>query len=276
MAWCRLDFPLTETTEQQLFRGGRRESASFRKLIAALNTKYNIGLPASAFGYKDNGESDSQAEICIGYGTTGRGLSITAVGIEAAELLSDRSGAINAALMHAAGALIPMHARTGEHEANFLPSPMPFYIHNLMLGKGRSTCFWKRAADNVHAGSNWLAEADRKIKKSIGTGLMRQAVLLGRMNDSLEGNVASLIARSMVDGVHWNETGAEFGDRLGIEIKTIGGHTFVNHGGGGHRLVLKNVEFTMKADFTGPWFVGRLKLESQGQVMPASARGIGA
>lgn len=269
--WCRLDFLLSADAEKNLFRGASRSQVLFRKTLAALDTQYRIGLPPEFFGYGSDGKPDSRTEITTSIGTTANGLSITAIGAQACSVLRDRSGAINAALMHAAQALVPMHCREGEHTANFIPVTQRFYIANLAVGKSKADTFWVRAADAVKTGSSWMAEADRKIQHAISRGLMRQAVFLVRQGDDLDGNVEQLLAQSESDGKHWRDTGHTFGERLKVKLLGVGGHTFASLGEHrGHRLVLRGVEFTMQGDFHGPWYVGRLKIESQGLIIPSN------
>jgi len=268
--WHRLDFKLTQAAEARLFMGAKRSGTGFRKALAALNTKYRVGLPPEFFGYGADGQPDSGAEITFGMGSTASGLSIAATGASASALLVDRAGAINAALMHAAQELIPMSSRGGEHEANFLPFSRRHFVSNLAVGNQKSNSFWARAATAVRNGSTWMQEADRKIPLAISRGLLRQAVLLAREGDDLDGNVAPLLAQSMVDGIHWKTTGQEFGKRLNVKVHSVGGHTFVKLDANRTRLVLKNIEFTMHGQFDGPWYVGRLKIEGQGLIVPAA------
>lgn len=268
--WHRLDFKLTAEAEANLFKGARRSEKSFRKTLAALDTQYQIGLPPVFFGYGEDGQPDSRSEITIGMGCTPNGLSIVATGSTASALLIDRAGAINAALMHAAQALIPISSRGGEHEANFLPFARRYFISNLAVGNQKSSSFWARAATAVRNGSSWTKEADRKIPLAISRGLLRQAVLLAREGDDMEGNVAPLLAKSLIDAVHWKETGHEFGKRLNVQIHSVGGHTFAKLDENRTRLVLKHIEFSMNGQFDGPWYVGRLKIEGQGLLVPAA------
>ncbi len=272
--WHRLDFKLSPEAEKRLFRGEQRSEVAFRKLLASLDTQHQMGLPPTFFGYGANGQPDPQAEITIGMGYTPGGLSIVAIGSSASELLSSRAGAINAGLMHGAQALIPMVSRGGKHEANFLPFDRRFFIHNLAVGNQRSSSFWARAATAVRGGSSWMVEADRKIPFAISRGLLRQAVYLAREGDDLEGNVGPLLAKSLVkdqdNGQSWKETGAEFGRLLNVKLHSVETHTFAKLDEHRTRLVLKNVEFTMRGDFSGPWYVGRLKIQGQGLILPSS------
>lgn len=268
--WRQIDFNVNPEAEKRLFGVAGRSERAFRKTLAALNTKHKIGLPPEFFGYGDDGQANPAGDTTIGIGYTHRGLRLVATGSTACELLGDRAGAIHAALMLEAGTILPISDRTGEHTANFLPFERPFFIQSLMVGKKTSDNFWFQAAKAVQAGSSWLKEADRKIPNVIGRSLMRQAVLLINDGDDLEGNVGTHLAPSLVGKRHWNETGAEFGQRLGIKLHAVGGHTYVRHGPVGSRLVLKNVELSMRAEFGGPWFVGRLKIEGRGQLIPAS------
>ena len=265
--WCRVDFSLTEPLEATLFRGHQRTPERFRKTLAALDTQYRLGLPSAFFGYGPDATRDPQAEITFGIGTTGRGLVLTAIGAPSCECLFERSGAINAALMHAAQGLVPMHVTQGEHEADFIPFPMPYKVARLAVGETRKNSFWMRADAAVQAGSNWMDETRDRIAKTISHHLMRQAVFLAREGDDLDGNVGHHLARSLADGAPWSKTGKDFGERLDVRVTSVGGHTFAALHNRPHRLMLTDVAFTMKATFSGPWFVGRLKGEAQGMVL---------
>lgn len=268
--WAELDFILNPDAESRLFGSQGRTERGFRKTLAALNTKYGIGLSSDFFGYTDEGIANPHGESTTAIGTTPRGLRLIATGSSACEHLSDRSGAIHAALMQEAMQILPMASRSGEHTAWLTPFGRPFFIKALMVGKTKGDNFWFQAARAVQNGSTWLKEADRKLPNVIGRSLMRQAVFLAKEGDELEGNVAELLGKSIAGGRHWNETGTEFGQRLGIKMHAVGDHTYVRHGPVGLRVMLKNVEFTMRGDFGGPWFVGRLKIEGQGQLLPAT------
>ncbi len=261
--WHQLDFKIPEEAEGRLFKGVRRSPVAFRKLLAALSTKYRIGLPPQFFGYGEDGQPDPQAEITFSMGWSPNGLFILAVGSACSRLLLDRAGAINAALMHEAQALVPMSSRGGEHEAHFLPFERRYFLNNLAVGRQERNSFWVKAVDAIKAGSTWEVEADRKIASSISRGLMRQAVYLARAGDDVEGTVSALLSNSLVGEHPWAETGVELQKRLAVTLHRVGGHTYVTDQ---HRsrLVLKNVEFTMRADLVGPWLVGRLKIEGQG------------
>jgi hypothetical protein len=261
--WHQLDFNLSADAEHRLFQGRPRSPMAFRKLLAALSTKYQIGLPSQFFGYGQDGAPDPQAEITFSMGWSPNGLFILAIGSPSAQVLINRAGAINAALMHEAQALIPMHSRGGAHDAHLLPFPRRYFINNLSVGRQERNSFWMHAAQAVQAGSSWETEAGAKIAKSISRGLMRQAVYLAREGDDVEGSLSGALAGSLEGERPWVETGMEFEKRLNVTLHKVGGHTYVKDD---HRtrLVLKSLEFTMQADLGGPWLVGRLKIEGQG------------
>lgn len=268
--WAEINFTLPPAAEARLFGGRGRSERGFRKTLAALNTKYVIGLPAAFFGYTDEGVANPAGDTTIGIGVTRNGLRLVATGSSACRLLEDRAGAIGAALMFESQAMIPMTSRSGEHAADFRPYTSPFYVQSLCVGKSTKDNFWFQAAKAVQDGSTWLKAADRKLPLTIGRSLMRQAVLLCNEGDDLEGSVGDLLARAVTGEQDWRETGLKFGQRLDVRVHAVGGHTYVPVGPVGHRLVLKDVEFTMKVALVGPWFVGRLKIEGRGQVQPST------
>jgi len=266
--WTRLDFLVNEAATAALFRG-QATAQGLRKLLARLDTEYRIGLPSTFFGYGEDGAPDSQAVITTSFGTTRNGLSITAIGAPACEVLSERSGALNAALMHAAQALIPMHVRSAEHTADFLPFARRYYIGRLAVGNANSQSFWSQAVDAIKAGSSWMEQAPRKIPQTIARGMFFQARHLCELGDELEGNMSAMLSRSFADGAPWGETKMAFYERLDVQLLSVAGHTYAPLHNRPHRLLLKGVEFTMKAQLDGPWFVGRLKGESQGLLVPS-------
>lgn len=261
--WHQLDFRLSAEAESRLFKGKPRSPMAFRKLLAAMSTRHQIGLPSQFFGYGEDGKPDSKAQITFSMGWSPNGLFILAIGSAAAEVLINRAGAINAAMMHEAQALIPMNSRNGDHEAHLLPFPRRYFINNLAVGKQARDSFWMRASDAVQAGSTWEAQAGRKIATTISRGLMRQAVTLVREGDDLDGSLSAVLAGSIAGDRAWFETGQELQKRLNVTLHRVGGHTYVKDE---HRsrLVLKSLEFTMQAELGGPWLVGRLKIEGQG------------
>ena len=268
--WSEMNFTLSPAAELQLFGEQGRSERAFRKLLAALDTKYAIGLPSAFFTYTEDGKPDASGDTTIGMGYTHNGLRVVATGSTACGMLDAFGGNIHYALIREANTMIPMHHRSGEHTASFTPFARPYFLKSLTLGKTHPQSFWYQAAKAVDEGSTWLKEADRKLPRTIGRGLMRQSRLLIDDGDDLEGNISSLLAPSIAGERHWNETGTEFGQRLKVQVHAVGGHTFVRVGERGLRLTLKKLEFSMCGEFTGPWFIGRQKNEAGCQLTPAS------
>ena len=268
--WTQIDFSLTPKANESLFGGEPRTGRTFRKLLAELDTKHGIGLPSSFFGYGPDGLVDPGADITIVMGYTHGGLRLVGLGYAACKLINDRAGAINAALMHAANALIPMNVRGGEHGATLLPFARNYYLKSMAVGKSQKKCIWNDFADQVKAGAKWYEVADRMLPLFISRSLLRQAVLLIREGDDINGNVEPLLAKSEQGEVPWKDTGKTFGNRLGVKVHNVETHTFADLGDGRHRLILKGVEFTMRAELEGPWFIGRLKMQGNGEIYPAT------
>jgi hypothetical protein len=279
--WMELRFQVSAAAEARLWGGAPRTARVFRKTLAAISTKHAIGLPPLFFGYTDDAQADPSGDCVIGMGWTPAGLRIVATGQTACSLLAEKAGAIHAALMIEAQHILPLHSASGEHGATFLPYARPFFIQSLAVGSTVKDNFWFRAAQAVDSGSSWLHEADSKIALAISRSLMRQAFMLLDGGDEVEGNVAPLLAKSMLGAVPWSETGCAFGNKLSVKLHRVGGQTYVPAGGAGHRLCLRDVEFTMQAQLGGPWFAGRLKNQAAGQVMAstrpwAAAAGVAA
>lgn len=268
--WRELNLGISPEVEKTLFAEPGRSGRAFRKKLAALNTKYNIGLPSWAFGYGDDGKPLTDSDLSLAMSYTPGGLRLTAIGATSCQMLEDRSGAILAALMTEAQALIPMHLSDGEHKAEFLPFEKPYFINRLTLGKFTRDSFWFTAMKAVENGSSWLKEADRKLPLAISRGLMRQSVGILNEGDDLEGNIEPFLTPAISGTRPWLDTGREFGQRLGVKVKSVGAHTMARHGDVAMRLVLKNVELTMRCDITGAWFVGRQKIEGSGLIRPAT------
>lgn len=269
--WAEANFTLSDAAVHKLFGTNGKTAKAFRKCMAALDTKHGIGLPPVFFGYGDDGTPNSKGDTIFAMGYTHNGLRILANSSTAVDILAQKIGSIHAALMVESNCIIPLNQRSGEHSANFVPFQRHFFIRTLVLGHHEETSFWCRAARAVEAGSTWLQEADRKLPLSIGSGVMRQAVGLLQEGDDLDGNIQSLLAKSISGGQHWAETGQEFGRRLGVKMHAVGGHTYIPIGS--HRVgrvALKNVEFSMRGDLDGPWLIGRLKIEAGGELVPAT------
>lgn len=274
--WIAFDFELTAQAEHNLFGEAGRSERGFRKLLAALSTRHHIGLPPDFFGYTDEGVPNPKGEATIIMAYSRRGVRLVGIGTSACALLYEKIGAIHAAMMTHANCIIRLTERSGQHAADFTPVAQPYYLKSLMLGSAKSGSFWIRAADAVKAGSSWPVEADRMLPKMIGQHLLRQIVLLQREGDNAEGNVTESLAPALCDKESWQTAGQAFGRRLGIRVHSVAGHTFAWVGGGGGRVVLKEIEFTMKAKFDGPWFLGRDRIEGNGELMPATRQWIPA
>lgn len=276
--WMEVNLALSPQAEGNLFGSSGRGERVFRKTLAALSTSRAIGLPPAFFGYGDDGKADSRGHTCIGMGCTAGGLRLVAVGSGACALLSDKVGSIHYALMLEAEALIPMHQHSGEHMAKLLPFEKPYYIKSLAVGKTDKDNPWFRASKAVQDGSDWMTQGAEKIPRSIGLGLIQQALILGREGDDIEGNFAGAIASAMVVASSMQEAEFKLLDRLGVRLHSIGGHTYDRVGPVGSRLVLKHVEFSMMIDLAGAWFAGRQKIDARGQFITSSrvAQGMAA
>lgn len=268
--WIAFDFELTAQAEYNLFGEAGRSERGFRKLLAALSTRHHIGLPPDFFGYTDEGVPNPKGEATIIMAYSRRGMRLVGIGTSACALLYEKIGAIHAAMMTHANCIIRLTERSGQHAADFTPIFRRYYLRSLMLGKAKAGSFWIRAADAVKAGSSWQAEADRMLPKMLGQHLLRQLVLLDRGGDGVEGNVTESLALALRGEESWQTAGQAFGRRLGIQVHSVAGHTFARVGGGGVRVVLKDIEFTMKANFEGQWFLGRDRIEGSGELQPAT------
>jgi hypothetical protein len=270
--WAEVNFKLSEQAEHALFGSAGRSPRAFRKMLAALDTKYGIELGPDFFGYAEDGGPKTSGEVdtTTGIGRTPNGLKIVTIGMKATARLHKKAPLIHSALINQAACMIPMSSRAGEHSANFLPFERRMVIRNLCVGHARPGDFWFATSEAVNKGATWVELADRKIPKFIGRALMRQAVLHANEGDDLEGNVANLLAQSITEGRHWRETGEEFGQRLGIKLLGVKGHTYIKIADVRPAIILKDVEFSMRGEFTGPWLLGKLKIEAQGLLLKST------
>ena len=252
----------------------RPSPRAYRKALAAISTQYGIHLPPAFFGYGEDGKNDPQAYTSISISASHRGLHLLAVGCTACRILQDYAGGIHSALIRVSGAMVSMHDRSGEHELGQLPFAKRYFLRSLMVGSSKSSGFWQRAADAVKAGSTWEVEADRKLPRTIGRGLLHQAVMLLEDGDDVEGSLAAFVGRqppSPEEAPQFlKDAGLEFGRRLDIRINSVKGHSYAASGPGPFKVVLQGIEFTCKAELGGPWVVGRNKIEADGLIYPST------
>lgn len=261
-----------------------------RKLIARLSTERSLGLPSWFFGYGETGTQgrpDGRGDTTVAFRSTASGVAITAIGPRACELLVEKTGAIHAALIGHAGALIAGYDRSGPHGASLTTRPMRFELGRVMLGSPRRDSWWNRTAQDIRDGKgDWVSLAQEQICWAIVRGLMRQTWMLLQQGDDVDNArthphavpMAKLIERAMRAQDRgerpWAELGPALFERLAVHVDHVGGHTYQAwpqaHGNG--CLVLKEVGLSMNLALEGPWWIGGAKAIAKGDLRMKPAR----
>jgi hypothetical protein len=268
--WTDVHFPLPNEAEVSLFGSGGRSPTLFRKSLAALNMRYSLGLPPEFFGYKALGLANDTGETTIGIGTFKNGLRLVAVGSQSCELLQDRAPLIHSALIRQTNELVAMNVRSGEHGFEILPYERSMVIRNLCVGHARSGDYWYGAAEKAQKGESWMHLGERKIPNYLIQCIMTQGRLLAQNGDDCPGGLEDYIIKAMPTKGSWSDSHSELKSRLAIKLHSVAGHTWVKRDKASSLVVLKDVEFTIRANLSGPWFAGRMKIEARGEFLNAT------
>ena len=268
--WTDIHLPLTPEAEERLFGPRGRDRTFFRKKLAALNTQYQLGLPPEFFGYSADGQSNDRGETTIGIGTYAGGLRLVSIGSQASELLQDKAPRIHSALITETNSLIPMHVRSGEHGFELLPYERRLVIRSLCVGHARKGNYWYGAAQAVQSGESWMNLVERKVPNYLTQCIMKQGVILAQNGDDCPGGLESLIIRALPVKSTWSDAHTELKAKLGIKLQSVADHTWLKRENGNALVVLRDVEFTIRANMTGPWFAGRMKIEARGEFITAT------
>lgn len=268
--WTDIHMPLTPEAELRLFGAKGQNRTFLRKKLAALNDQRQIGLPPEFFGYRADGQANDRGETTTGIGTYAGGLRFVATGSRACELLQDKAPRIHSALINETNSLIPMHVRSGEHGLEFLPYERQMAIRSLCVGHARKGDYWYGAAESAHKGADWLGLLERKVPNYLTQCLMKQGVLLAQNGDDCPGGLEPLIIKALPIKSTWSEAHSELKAKLGIKLLSVAGHTWMKRERGNALVVLKDVEFSIRANLIGPWFAGRMKIEARGELINAT------
>lgn len=268
--WITVDFPLSSTAEDRLFGESGRSSKAFRKKLAAMSTAHGMGLPPQFFGYAADGAANDEGETAISIGVYARGLRLRAIGSSACELLQRVTPVIHSALIGACAELIPMHTSSGEHGLDFLPFARRMFIHDLCVGKSSPGNYWYAAAKSAREGRDWMDLGERKIPNYLVQSIMSQALLLDRDGDDVSGDLGALIGECGSIRGSWSPAHSKLKHLLQIKLLSVGGQSWLKRDHGCSLVRLHDVEFSMHAKLTGPWFAGRMKIEGRGQIMESS------
>lgn len=265
---------------RNLFPGGRPDGRAFRKLIAALDTKYRMDIPSWFFGYQQDGQVASDHFPVISLGTTSNGsLCMKALGPQACELLVQKGWQIQAALMREAEEPIRAHDQSGEHTIDpVIGTPRRYFAHRIVIGKATPDSFWWRNAKAQDGSeSGWSEQSMLHLSHVIGKAIYDQSAMLLRSGDSVGGEIGEwLESRLGTSNPATNhKLRYELKMRLGLKVVAIGGHTYIRSTGkSGLRVMLKDVEIEGRCDLGGPWLVGSNRIEGYGW-LNKSSRGYG-
>ncbi len=282
--WRELTFavPAGGFAARRMFPGDQQpNSREWRKLLASMNGRYGMGLPPEFFGangFQEDGSplvgGASEARYVLR--RTAGGVAIVALGASACAMLGQKAGLIHACLIRDCETMVPMTDRQGEHRISLSPWAKGYYIHELALGKG-GYGKWQQMAKDLQ-GRGWTEGAGKEVALALYSSLQRQCVFLLNEGDEIDDEdglpqlaVGSLLQTALSGEASWSQIGARFMSALDVQVRSIGRHTFVPWGPcSKHHLVLRGVEFTMRASIDGPLFLGRMRIEGKGMVVPAT------
>lgn len=267
----QMDIQVPGPDAKPVFHGSNPDGRDLRKVLAKLNTEYQIGLPPWFFGYAEDGNPDSSAQPRISMGKNAMGsLRIIALGGEASQMLLEKSGPIQAALIQASGTLVQASLRGGAHaiesSAGKGNAQAAHHLRRLVVGSTRHTSKWWTSAKRVESGGQWESSDLSMLEDMIAAGIFDQARALLEEGDEIGGELGEwLESKLATDGPA--TALALFKQRIGLRALSIGGHTAVRHtGANGLRVMLKDVRISMTAKLEGPWIVGRNRIEGYGLV----------
>lgn len=267
----QMDIKVPKKGATPVFQGSNPNGRDLRKVLAKLNTDYEIGLPPWFFGYGEDGKPDSRARPRISMGDNDPGsLRIIALGAEASDLLLAKSGAIQVALIRACGTLVHASMRSGPHSIRVSPNdgraPTTHTLHRLVVGKTKCTSNWWRAVKRIEAGGEWRESEFAMLGDLITTSIFEQARALLDEGDEVEGDLGEWLEGELAKDDAKNVF-SRFKTRLGLKVHSIGGHTATQSTGSqGLRVMLKNIDVTMVAKLDGPWIAGRNRIEGYGLI----------
>ncbi len=271
----QLDIQLPTGPGPRVFHSPTPSGRDLRKVLARLNTEYEMGLPAWFFGYGEDGKPDCNTRPQITMGDNAPGsVRILALGPQASDLLNEKSGTIQAALIRASQQLVHASMRSGPHKIDDLKgvgSPTRHYrLHRLVVGKTTHESFWWRSAKRVEAGGDWSERDFVALSRLIGTGILEQAQTLLQGGDDIGGGLGEWLETKLATD-DTKDSRTLFMNRLGVKVTGIAGWTAHRATGPqGLRVMLKGVEFTAAAGLEGPWVVGRNRIEGYGLIRRSS------
>jgi hypothetical protein len=160
--------------------------------------------------------------------------------------------------------------KSGEHGFELLPHERRMVIRSLCVGHARKGNYWFGAAEAVQMGESWLSKVDRKIPNYLTQCILKQGVILAQNGDDCTGGLEPLVIKALPVKSTWSPAHSELKSRLAIKVLGVDGHTWLKRENGSSLLVLRDVEFTIRAQMTGPWFAGRMKIEARGEFISAT------
>ena len=275
--WFELDFVLDENAQKRLFSAGEVTTTSIRKCLAALNSKYGIGLPSQAFGYADpqtpsNNPHDMLSFMVLG-GRNAQGIRLIATGMRSCGALDICAQAIRAALIMEGRSAVSMFKRSGQFSAQWNPFPVRYVIPEMVVGdKGKNGLWCTMAQQVTKTGASWLEVADRRLPRTIADSIASTLWQLQDTGEDVEGSIAEEIANGIARGSKKADVQAQLREEIKVQVQAVRGFCFLEKEyakASVSRVLLKGVEFTAWVDLSGPYFIGREKLRGKGRVFPA-------
>jgi hypothetical protein len=274
--WREVDWVISPEKRSEFFAtDGVFRGEQWRKKLAALNTKYKIGLSSNSFGYTSDGAFCQSNEDTLSFAVKGGAVPSTvrlvASSSAAAQELEDVSHAILAALIMETRSNVQMFARSGEYSAARLPYPKSYMLGQLVVGdKGKpGRTLWTDMVDQVRTGKPWPEVADRALPRLIAdaiTDTLREDMDAGC---DPEGSVAERLASMIHSETNYHVMYRAMRDLLGVRVTQVE-QTFTLtrefRGKKIPRYLLVGVHFTAKVDLAGAFFAGKDRVNGYGRI----------
>lgn len=281
----QMDIQLNPQVASKLFFGDRLTGMRVRKLLSRLQTEYDLGLQPWFFGYGNDGKPDQRAPLRMSMaGAMGDTVRLVAFGPMACKLLAQKAAAIQVAFIREGGSVVPVNIRSGEHGIERVQGVRRYFVPRMVLGKTAPDSFWWRCAKQVeNQGAKWMEIAGEQLGHTIAEGIVTQCFDLLAAGDHIEGDHAEVVAQNWQRLKSIEDLGERKKERrvvldvikaaMDLRVTSVTGHSaYMATGPQGLRVLLKNIEFTVSAQLTGAWMVGRNKIEGMGAIRVASAR----
>jgi len=266
----QLNFSLPPMESVRLMSAGSRtEGRELRKYLARVNTSAGLDLPPWFFGYGENGEVDPTLKPAIAMSRIDDGVfQIAGIGPLASVLLADKAEGL---LNHLKGVVrgeVRMQLSSGEH---VLASHgrRHYLVPQLVLGRTTRYNNWWRRITEVEEAGGWSEASLAYLGWFMAQGIKSQFEDLIAQGDTVHGDLAEWLVDLMQSQPDKVAVLNALEARLGLQVEGVRAHSGVRSTGPqGKRVMLKGILFSMNAEMTGPWIVGRNRIEGFGQIRP--------